>query len=138
LKKALLLGDFITHAKLGTALMPDFRGREEERTPEEEADEEGHGARGAKLARSQRQRLSLDWMIRRVIRVAETFEEAERFDRQDVAALSFEERISGVERLRKVWFGEDRLNASLERVLVAADQSSEVPLDRRPRRRRSR
>jgi hypothetical protein len=60
------------------------------------------------------------WVIERVIRVASSFEEAEELDRQDVAAMSFEERISGVERLRRVWFGEDRAQSTLERVLVGA------------------
>src|SRR5690242_19474453 len=45
--------------------------------------------------------------IQRTIRIAASFDEAARLDREDVAALSFEERISGVERLRRAWFGED-------------------------------
>jgi hypothetical protein len=46
-------------------------------------------------------------MIERIVRVADSFEEAADLDRQDVASMSFEERISGVERLRRSWFGED-------------------------------
>jgi len=45
-------------------------------------------------------------MIERVLRVASSFREAAELDRRDVAAMSFEDRISGVERLRRVWFGE--------------------------------
>ncbi len=37
-------------------------------------------------------------MIERRLRCASSFEEAEAMDREDVAKLSFEERISGVER----------------------------------------
>jgi hypothetical protein len=78
-------------------------------------------------------------MIERVIRIANTFAEADAFDRADIAALSLEERISGVERLRRVWFGEDRAQSRLERVLVCADRpSSSLRDDRRPRRRRTR
>jgi hypothetical protein len=68
-------------------------------------------------------------MIERVIRVARTFQEAAELDREDVAALSFEERISGVERLRKAWFGEDRAQPRLERVLVCADRPSRWRID---------
>ena len=46
-------------------------------------------------------------VIERVFRVARSFREAEEMDRRDLAALSFEERISGVERLRRERFGED-------------------------------
>jgi hypothetical protein len=60
-------------------------------------------------------------VIERIVRVASSFEEADELDRQDVAAMSFEERISGVERLRRVWFGEDRAESRLERVLECAD-----------------
>jgi hypothetical protein len=65
--------------------------------------------------------LILACVIERLVRVANSFEEADEIDRQDVAAMSFEERISGVERLRRVWFGEDRAESRLERVLERAD-----------------
>jgi len=35
--------------------------------------------------------------------------------------MTFEERISGVERLRRIWFGEDRAESRLDRVLECAD-----------------
>jgi hypothetical protein len=70
-------------------------------------------------------------VIERIVRVANSFEEAAEMDRGDIAALSFEERISGVERLRRVWFGEDRAESRLERVLVCADlPSRSLPPDR--------
>jgi hypothetical protein len=63
-------------------------------------------------------------MIERIVRTAHSFEEAAEIDRQDVAAMSIEERISGVERLRRVWFIEDRAESRLDRVLVCADLPS--------------
>ena len=76
-------------------------------------------------------------VIARIVRVAESFEEAARLDHDDVAALSFEQRISGVERLRREWFGENRAESRLDRVLVSADRPSRaVPVDRGSRRRR--
>jgi hypothetical protein len=78
-------------------------------------------------------------VIERIVRVASSFEEADALDRQDVAAMSFEERISGVERLRRVWFGEGRAQSLLTRVLERADlPARSVPPDRRSRRRRAR
>jgi hypothetical protein len=78
-------------------------------------------------------------MIERIIRVADSFEEAAELDRQDVASMSFEERISGVERLRRSWFGEDRAESRLERVLVCADPPPRaVSVDRGPRGSRAR
>jgi hypothetical protein len=47
-------------------------------------------------------------MIERILRTATGFAEAAEIDRQDIAAMTFEERISEVERLRRIWFGEDR------------------------------
>lgn len=38
------------------------------------------------------------------VRIATSFEEADDLDRDDIGALSFEERISGVERLRRAEF----------------------------------
>jgi hypothetical protein len=74
-------------------------------------------------------------VIERIVRVAGSFEEAEALDREDVAAMSFEERISGVERLRRVWFGEDRAESRLERVLERADLPARpLPPRRWPRR----
>jgi hypothetical protein len=61
-------------------------------------------------------------VIERVVRVASSFREAERMDRADLAAMSLEERISAVERLRKERFGEDRAESRLDRVLVSADR----------------
>jgi hypothetical protein len=88
-------------------------------------------------------------MIERVLRVPSSFGEAAELDRRDVAAMSFEERISGVERLRRIWFGEDRAQSRLDRVLVSADLSprtirrgtreratSPVPLQARARSKR--
>ncbi|MCC6556275.1 MAG: hypothetical protein IT372_25220 [Polyangiaceae bacterium] len=73
-------------------------------------------------------------VIERIIRTAQSFEEADEIDRQDVAAMSFEERISGVERLRRIWFGEDRAESRLDRVLECADLPSRpAPPDRRAR-----
>jgi hypothetical protein len=61
-------------------------------------------------------------VIERMIRVANSFREAERMDRVDIAAMSLEERISAVERLRRERFGEDRAESRLDRVLVSADR----------------
>jgi len=78
-------------------------------------------------------------VIEKVVRTAASFEEAHRLDQEDVAALSFEERISGVERLRREWFGEDCPESRLERVLVCADRPMSALRARgRPRGRRSR
>jgi hypothetical protein len=52
-------------------------------------------------------------MIDRVTRTANGFAEAAALDRQDVAAMTFEERISEVERLRSIWFGVDRAESRL-------------------------
>ncbi|MEI7893789.1 MAG: hypothetical protein WCI05_11895 [Myxococcales bacterium] len=60
-------------------------------------------------------------VFEKVLRVASTFSEVEAMDREDLARLTFEERISAVETLRRVWFGEDRPESRLERVLVVAD-----------------
>jgi hypothetical protein len=56
-------------------------------------------------------------MTERVLRTANGFAEADELDRQDVARMTFEERISEVERLRRIWFGEDRAESRLDRVL---------------------
>ena len=50
-------------------------------------------------------------MIEHVLRTASSFAEAAELDRQDVARMTFEQRISEVERLRRIWFGEDRAEA---------------------------
>jgi hypothetical protein len=75
-------------------------------------------------------------VIERVVRIAGSFREAERMDRDDLAAMSFEERISAVERLRRERFGEDRAESRLERVLVSADRPTgrRAQTDRGPRR----
>jgi hypothetical protein len=66
-------------------------------------------------------------VIERVVRVANSFREAERMDRDDLATMSLEERISMVERLRRDRFGEGRAESGLDRVLVSADRpTSEV------------
>ena len=76
-------------------------------------------------------------MIERVFRVANGFGEAATLDRSDVAAMSFEERISGVERLRRSWFGEDRAESRLDRVLVCVDLRDVALLEQHaPRKRR--
>jgi hypothetical protein len=75
------------------------------------------------------------WM-ERVFRVAKSFREAEEMDRRDIAALSFEERISAVEALRRQHFGEDRPESRLERVLVCADRPSRALRPRRKTRRK--
>jgi hypothetical protein len=56
-------------------------------------------------------------VIERVVRVAASFREAEKMDREDLAVMTFEERISAVERLRRERFGEDRAESRLDRVL---------------------
>jgi hypothetical protein len=60
-------------------------------------------------------------MIERFLRTANGFAEASELDRDDVAAMTFEERISEVERLRRIWFGEDRAESRLDRVLECVD-----------------
>jgi hypothetical protein len=78
-------------------------------------------------------------VIERVLRVAKNFAEAQDADRHDIAAMSFEERISAVERLRRERFGEDRSQSRLDRVLVCADlPSREVRARRWSRPRRTR
>jgi hypothetical protein len=63
-------------------------------------------------------------VIERIIRTANSFEEAAELDRDDVAAMSLEERISGVERLRRIWLLENRAESRLDRVLERADLPS--------------
>src|ERR1700690_2796806 len=75
-------------------------------------------------------------VIERIVRVASSFREAERMDHADLAALTFEERISAVERLRRERFGEDRAESRLDRVLVSADRPSRALRARRRARRR--
>src|ERR1700722_11137061 len=78
-------------------------------------------------------------MIERILRVARSFEEAATMDREDNARLSLEERVSAVDRLRRIWFGEDPAECGLVRVLVALDRRrSAVPPRGRTRRRRAR
>jgi hypothetical protein len=73
-------------------------------------------------------------MIERIVRVASSFDEARSMDEDDIARLSFEERISAVERLRRIWFGEDRAESRLERVLEVIDLAPRpVRPHRRPR-----
>ncbi len=62
--------------------------------------------------------------MERIIRVASSFEEAEAADREDLARLSFEERISEVAELRRIWFGESQVRSRLVRVLESADLAS--------------
>jgi hypothetical protein len=78
-------------------------------------------------------------MIERIVRVAASFEEAAAFDREDLARLSMEERISEVDRLRRTWFGENPTQSRLVRVLIALDpERSSVRGRRRARGRRAR
>jgi hypothetical protein len=51
--------------------------------------------------------------IERVVHAACSFREAEEIDRSDIAAMSFEERISAVEHLRRQRSGEDRAESRL-------------------------
>ncbi len=60
-------------------------------------------------------------VIERILRVAHSFEEVEEFDRQDMARLSLEERVSAVEQLRRIWFGEAKAQSRLDRILVATN-----------------
>jgi hypothetical protein len=87
-----------------------------------------------------RARLGYDvHVIERVVRIANDFREAERIDRADLASMSFEERISAVERMRRERFGEDRPESRVDRVLVSADRpTSQVRSGGRARGRRSR
>jgi hypothetical protein len=50
-----------------------------------------------------------------------TLAEIDRYDRDDLARLSVEERLASVERLREEVFGRADLHARLERVLVGTD-----------------
>jgi hypothetical protein len=60
-------------------------------------------------------------VVERILRAAHSFEEVEEFDRQDMARLSLEERVSAVEQLRRTWFGEARAQSRLDRILVATN-----------------
>jgi hypothetical protein len=66
----------------------------------------------------------LSLVIRRVLRVASSFAEADELDRRDVAELPFEERMMDVEGLRRQYFGEHRVQSRLDRVLTCADLPS--------------
>ena len=60
-------------------------------------------------------------------------------DRDDLARLTFEERVSAVAELRRKWFGEDRIRSRLVRVLASADLAPRsVRRGRRPCGRRAR
>jgi endonuclease/exonuclease/phosphatase family metal-dependent hydrolase len=60
-------------------------------------------------------------VIERILRAAQSFEEVEKLDRQDMARLSLEERVSAVEQMRRTWFGEAPTQSRLDRILVATD-----------------
>ena len=60
-------------------------------------------------------------VVERILRAAHSFEEVEEFDRQDMARLSLEERVSAVEQLRRTWFGEAPTQSRLDRILVATN-----------------
>jgi predicted Rdx family selenoprotein len=70
-------------------------------------------------------------MIERVLRTANGFAEASKLDRDDVAAMTFEERISEVERLRRIWFGEDRAESRPHKVFITNLAWSGLLLSRR-------
>lgn len=59
-----------------------------------------------------------------MIRRANTFSEADAFDLEDVARLTFSERLAALADLRRVWFGEDRDRSRLVRVLTTTDLAS--------------
>jgi hypothetical protein len=59
-----------------------------------------------------------------MIRKANTFAEADAFDLEDVARLTFSERLAALADLRRVWFGEDRDRSRLVRVLTTTDLAS--------------
>jgi hypothetical protein len=42
-------------------------------------------------------------VIERILRATHSFEGVEEFDRQDMARLSLDERVSAVEQLRRTW-----------------------------------
>ena len=65
--------------------------------------------------------VTLSVVIERVLRVANSFAEAEVFDRQDLARMTVEERIASVERLRRIWFGDALLQSRMDRVLGLAE-----------------
>jgi pimeloyl-ACP methyl ester carboxylesterase len=71
-------------------------------------------------------------VIERILRTASSFRELEEYDRRDLARLSLEERISAVEKLRRIWFGEDPAKSRLERVLVASDLQTAMAADSWP------
>ena len=77
--------------------------------------------------------------MERILRSALGHKAAEAFDRADLERLSFEERINAVEQLRKVWFGENRAQPRLERLLTVTTLASrKVSARRRARRSGSR
>jgi len=73
----------------------------------------------------------------RTLRSADSHEEAAELDEADLSLLTFEERINAVEELRKVWFGEDRTQPRLERILTVTTLASRK-VRARGRARRSR
>jgi hypothetical protein len=75
---------------------------------------------------------------KRVIRVA-TLENSEKYDREDWARTTAEERIVTVERLRQEWFADFGTERRLARVLACTDlDGNPIPFDRGTRGRRSR
>ena len=66
--------------------------------------------------------------VKVTLRVASSFEEADAIDARDLARLDSIARLSAVERLRRIWFGEARTESRLERVLRCLDFAErEVP-----------
>jgi hypothetical protein len=68
--------------------------------------------------------------LERVLRVA-TLEESEKYDREDWARTTAEERIATVERLRREWFADFAPERRLARVLACTDlDGNPIPFDR--------
>jgi hypothetical protein len=77
-------------------------------------------------------------LMDRTLRSADSHEEVAEMDRADLSLLTFEERISAVEHLRRVWFGEDRTQPRLSRILTVTTLASrKVRARRRARRSRA-
>ena len=62
--------------------------------------------------------------MERILRSVRGHQEAEACDRADLELMTFEERINAVEQLRKVWFGENRAQRRLERLLTVTTLAS--------------
>jgi hypothetical protein len=67
----------------------------------------------------------------RILRTVRSHREAEVCDRDDLQRLSIEERISAVEQLRRVWFGEAQAESRVERVLSTTSLEARKASSRR-------